>query len=44
MDHLNDGMMHLYFMIKNSHCPNAQQMEFFEGPSGGGSGDGRDGE
>ncbi|KAL8121917.1 hypothetical protein AgCh_018593 [Apium graveolens] len=43
MEHLNEGMKHLYFMIKNSHCPNEEQRTFFEGPSGEGSGSGGDG-
>ncbi|KAL8155324.1 hypothetical protein AgCh_000633 [Apium graveolens] len=40
MEHHNEGMKHLYFMIKNSHCPNEEQRTFFEGPSDGGSGSG----
>ncbi|KAK1359672.1 hypothetical protein POM88_044146 [Heracleum sosnowskyi] len=31
MEHLNEGMKHLYNMIKNSHQPTAQQITFFEG-------------
>ncbi|KAK1369616.1 hypothetical protein POM88_035708 [Heracleum sosnowskyi] len=31
MEHLNEGMNHLYNMIKNSHQPNAEQKKFFEG-------------
>ncbi|KAK1360803.1 hypothetical protein POM88_045277 [Heracleum sosnowskyi] len=31
MVHLNEGMKHLYNMIKSSHQPNAEQRKFFEG-------------
>ncbi|KAK1396901.1 hypothetical protein POM88_006764 [Heracleum sosnowskyi] len=31
MEHLNEGMKHLYYMIKNSHQPNVEQRKFFEG-------------
>ncbi|KAK1357005.1 hypothetical protein POM88_050261 [Heracleum sosnowskyi] len=31
MVHLNEGMKHLYNMIKRSHQPNAEQRKFFEG-------------
>ncbi|KAL8118982.1 hypothetical protein AgCh_016467 [Apium graveolens] len=43
MEQLNERMKHLYFMIKNSHCPNEEQRTFFKGPSGGGSGSGGNG-
>ncbi|KAK1380704.1 hypothetical protein POM88_027448 [Heracleum sosnowskyi] len=31
MEHLNEGMKHLYNMIKNSHQPTEEQRIFFEG-------------
>ncbi|KAK1387455.1 hypothetical protein POM88_015633 [Heracleum sosnowskyi] len=31
MEHLNEGMKHLYYMIKNSHQPTTEQRTFFEG-------------
>ncbi|KAK1394240.1 hypothetical protein POM88_013296 [Heracleum sosnowskyi] len=31
MEHLNEGMKHLYNMIKNSHQPSEEQRTFFEG-------------
>ncbi|KAK1396441.1 hypothetical protein POM88_006304 [Heracleum sosnowskyi] len=31
MEHLNEGMKHLYNMIKNSHQPTEEQITFFEG-------------
>ncbi|KAK1398062.1 hypothetical protein POM88_007925 [Heracleum sosnowskyi] len=31
MEHLNEGMKHLYNMIKNSHQPTEEQRTFFEG-------------
>ncbi|KAK1356366.1 hypothetical protein POM88_049622 [Heracleum sosnowskyi] len=31
MEHLNEGMKHLYYMIKKSHQPTEEQRTFFEG-------------
>ncbi|KAK1357390.1 hypothetical protein POM88_050646 [Heracleum sosnowskyi] len=31
MEHLNEGMKNLYYMIKNSHQPTEEQRTFFEG-------------
>ncbi|KAK1373209.1 hypothetical protein POM88_029402 [Heracleum sosnowskyi] len=42
MQHLNEGMKHLYNMIKNSHQPNAEQKKFFEGDDDDEDNDGKD--
>ena len=34
----NEGMMHLYYMIKKEHPPSAEQQSFFEGGQEGGGG------
>ncbi|KAK1398644.1 hypothetical protein POM88_008507 [Heracleum sosnowskyi] len=42
MQHLNEGMKHLYNMIKNSHQPNAEQKKFFDGDDDDEDNDGKD--
>ncbi|KAK1364988.1 hypothetical protein POM88_040549 [Heracleum sosnowskyi] len=42
MEHLNEGMKHLYYMIKNSHQPTDEQRKFFEGDDDADQGGDRD--
>ncbi|KAK1390320.1 hypothetical protein POM88_018498 [Heracleum sosnowskyi] len=44
MQHLNEGMKHLYNIIKVTHQPNAEQKKFFEGDDDAGDNGDRDGE
>ena len=44
MEHLNTGMRHLYYMIKNGNPPNDEQRTFFEGGSGEGDPGPREGD
>ena len=37
LEHLNEGMIQLYYMIKKEHPPSTEQHSFFEGGHGGGS-------
>ena len=38
LEHLNEGMMHLYYMITKKHLHSAKHQSFFEGGPGGGGG------
>ena len=38
INHLNEGMMHIYNMNKKEHPPSAEHQSFFEGGQGGGGG------
>ena len=38
LEHLNEGMMYLYHMIKKDYPPSVEQKSFFEGGPGGGGG------
>ncbi|KAK1394679.1 hypothetical protein POM88_013735 [Heracleum sosnowskyi] len=42
MQHLNEGMKHLYNMIQDSHQPNAEQKKFFDGDDDDEDNDGKD--